>query len=64
MIDFVGTFTFMRIPLRVATETQKIPFPLGIFLRTFFYETGHLPDTKTVVNISQGISCGKRVIFG
>ena len=35
----------------------KIPFPLGIF-EDFFYETGHLPDTKTVVNISQGIGCG------
>ena len=35
-----------------------------IFLRAFFYKTGHLPDTKTVDNISQGISCGLRVIFG
>ena len=23
------------------------------FLKTFFYETGHLPDIKTVVKISQ-----------
>ena len=30
----------------------------------FFYKTGQLPDTKTVANISQGISCRSRVIFG
>ena len=44
---------------------QKYRFPSEFFLRTFFfYKTGHLPDTKTVDNISQGISCGLRVIFG
>ena len=58
MIDSVGASPFMRIPLWVAMETQKIQFPHGCFLRTFFYETGHLPDTQTVVNISQGISYG------
>ena len=42
---------------------QKYHFPSDFF-RTFFYKTGHLPDTKTVDNISQGISCGLRVIFG
>ena len=57
MIDFLVTSPSMRIALWVAMETQKIPFPLGIF-RTFFYETGHLPDTETVVNVSQGISFG------
>ena len=30
----------------------------------FFYETGPLTDIITVDNISQGISCGSRVIFG
>ena len=43
---------------------KKIQFRLGFSLRAFFYETGHLPDTKTVDNISQGISCGSNVIFG
>ena len=33
------------------------------FLRTFFYETGRLPDTNTVDNISQEISYGSMVIF-
>ena len=42
---------------------KKYHFPSD-FLRTFFYKTGHLSDTKTVDNISQGISCGSRVIFG
>ena len=41
----------------------KNTISLGIF-RIVFYETGHFPDTKTVDNISQGISCGSRVIFG
>ena len=29
----------------------------------FFFETGHLPDSKTVDYISQAISCGLRVFF-
>ena len=32
-----------------------------ISFRIFFFETGHLPDSKTVDNISQAISCGLRV---
>ena len=34
-----------------------------ISFRIFFFETGHLPDSKTVDNISQAISCGLRVFF-
>ena len=43
----------------VVVSPPKIPFPHRCFLRTFFNETGHLPDTKTVENISQGISVGQ-----
>ena len=49
---------------RIFSTPQKYHFPSEFFRGLFFYKTGHLPDTKTVDNISQGISCGLRVIFG
>ena len=42
---------------------KKKPFSHGI-LRTFFYETGHIPTTKTIDNNSQEISYGSLIIFG
>ena len=42
---------------------QNTISPWIIIEHFFFYETGHLPDTETVDNISQRISCGSRVIF-
>ena len=50
------------VDFRIFTP-PKFQFPTDV-LWTFFYETGHIPDTKTVGNISQGINYGSMVIFG
>ena len=62
MILFAGFRPIFSL-FRFFSPPKKYHFRTD-FLRTFFYETGHLPDTKTVDNISQGISCGSRVFFG
>ena len=45
-------------------QKKKNAISPKICLRTFFYETGHLPDTKIVDTIFQGISYGSRVFYG
>ena len=65
MIDFVVTPPIMKIALCVAMETSKNTISTWIVFEDFFFcETRHLSDTETVDKISQGISCGSRVIFG
>ena len=49
---------------RILFSSPKNTISPQIFLGPFFYKTGHLPETETVDNIFQGISCGSRVIFG
>ena len=59
----IACFQQLFFIFRIFSTPQNTISPL-IFLRTFFfYKTGHLPDTKIVDKISQGISCGLRVIF-
>ena len=63
MILFAGFLRVFFNDFAYFFHPQKTSFPHGFF-QDFFYETGHLADTKTVDNISQGISCGSRVFFG
>ena len=55
--DFSSFFVFFSPPKNTIS-------PRMFFENFFFYKTGHLPDTKTADNISQGIIFGSRVIFG
>ena len=59
MIDFVGTPPFMRIPLWVAMETQKIPFPLGTFEDFFSMKQDTFLILKLLLTFLKELVLGK-----